>query len=374
MMRLLLIVSLASMMFSIGLFGEESGKVPIIYSTDLFHPYDDPDDHFDLATLFALPEFDIRAIVLDLGHLQRKAPGDLPVKQLFQITGRTAPLLIGLQHPLRYPEDKALDEFNPETPSAILRLLKESKSKVMLVATGSMRDFAAAYNRDPDLFRAKVGRLYIVDGNSGGSELQWNPRLDPQAYLRLMQSDLPIYWAPGFGGPETLADLAAGKLGTREYQAYWKFRHGDLMESLPRPLQNYFLYALGRKEPSREDPVEYLKRADLEEPLRSQQWSQTRHMWSTVALYDAAGRSIYRKGDSWVALRGLQPGYERANLYEFARASVLLDRDLRATLKVPGNKGTFRVLRVNDLANYQAAMLGSLRGLLAETPIRQATR
>ena len=29
--------------------------VPVIYCTDLFHPHDDPDDHFDLATLFALP-------------------------------------------------------------------------------------------------------------------------------------------------------------------------------------------------------------------------------------------------------------------------------------------------------------------------------
>jgi hypothetical protein len=40
-------------------------RVPIIYSSDLYHPPQDPDDTYDLATLFALGEFDIRAIVLD---------------------------------------------------------------------------------------------------------------------------------------------------------------------------------------------------------------------------------------------------------------------------------------------------------------------
>ena len=39
-------------------------QIPIVHYTDLFHPPDDPDDHVDLATLFALPEFDIRATEL----------------------------------------------------------------------------------------------------------------------------------------------------------------------------------------------------------------------------------------------------------------------------------------------------------------------
>ena len=38
-------------------------KIPIIHSTDLFHPHDDPDDHFDLACLFALKEFNVKGIV-----------------------------------------------------------------------------------------------------------------------------------------------------------------------------------------------------------------------------------------------------------------------------------------------------------------------
>ena len=47
-----------------------SQRIAIIYASDLFHPHDDPDDHFDLATLFAIPDVDVRAIVLDIGDNQ----------------------------------------------------------------------------------------------------------------------------------------------------------------------------------------------------------------------------------------------------------------------------------------------------------------
>ncbi|MBE3069636.1 MAG: hypothetical protein IMZ66_05305, partial [Planctomycetes bacterium] len=46
--------------------GGEAPRVPLIYSTDLYHPHVDLDDHFDLAQVFAMPEFDVKAIVLDV--------------------------------------------------------------------------------------------------------------------------------------------------------------------------------------------------------------------------------------------------------------------------------------------------------------------
>jgi inosine-uridine nucleoside N-ribohydrolase len=174
-----------------------AASLPVIYCTDLFHPPDDPDDHFDLATLFALPELDIRAIILDLGQQQRKESGETPVRQLMAIFDRKPKVVVpGLANPLRYPGDKALDQFQPGTPDVILRVLRESSLPVTIITTGSLRDVAAAFNRDEALFRSKVARLYVNDGNAAGGTLHWNPRLDPQAYLRLMRSDLPIFWPP----------------------------------------------------------------------------------------------------------------------------------------------------------------------------------
>ena len=75
----------------------EAGRaVPVIYCTDLFHPHDDPDDHFDLATLYAMPELDIKGMVLDQGRKQLERPGRIPVSQLNRITGRNVPAVIGL--------------------------------------------------------------------------------------------------------------------------------------------------------------------------------------------------------------------------------------------------------------------------------------
>lgn len=35
-----------------------TAKIPFIHTTDLYSPPQDPDDHVDLATVFALPELD----------------------------------------------------------------------------------------------------------------------------------------------------------------------------------------------------------------------------------------------------------------------------------------------------------------------------
>jgi hypothetical protein len=60
---------------AMGWVGEGGGSVPVIYCMDLFHPHGDPDDHFDLATLYAMPELDIKGVVLDQGRKQLEQPG-----------------------------------------------------------------------------------------------------------------------------------------------------------------------------------------------------------------------------------------------------------------------------------------------------------
>jgi hypothetical protein len=345
-------------------------KVPLIYSTDLFHPPDDPDDDVDLATLFAIPELDVRALVLDLGQQQRAKPGSIPVQQMMALTGKKVPFATGLAHPLSYPEDKGLSQFKffQGGVELILGALREAEEKVMVIATGSARDVMAAFNRDEALFRSKVARIYFNDGNSGGGELQWNPGLDPQAYLRLMTADLPVYWCPAFGGSATLDVLAAEKLSTLQHQVYWKFRQSEIYGALPTPLQNFFLYALGNKYPTVDDPIAYLQR-EPETELRDRIWAETRNMWSTVSLYHAAGRELYRQGDEWAALAAPAAGYTRSPIYEFVPATVTIDRDLRTTLKLDRVTGQFRVFYLLDLVNYERAMLTSLRKLLVEMPL-----
>jgi len=277
---------------------EAATKIPVLYSTDLHHPHMDPDDHFDLATLFSLPELDVRGIVLDCGSHQLKAPGSIPVKQMLHLTGRQYPYAIGLGHALRSPDDDGSeqpDEFQRGV-RLILDVLRESPEPVTVFTTGSLRDVAAAFNRQPELLRRKIGRLYVNIGNPavGADSRQWeyNVKLDRSAYCCIMRSGLPIYWCPCFDG----GIWQRGRQGT-----YWKFVHARVLESAPRQLQNWFLYALTK--PSGVDPVDYLtKQQDLDARVRV--WKMPRNMWCTAPFLHAVGRQVYlRRNGDYVALQ-----------------------------------------------------------------------
>lgn len=156
-------------------------RVPVIYCTDLFHPHDDPDDHFDLAVIYALDELDIKGIVLDQGDKQDLRPGRIPVEQMNLLTGRSVPWEVGLSIPLKTPEDQALDQpaVYQDGAGMILDLLAESEEPLAIITVGSLRDVAVAFNRDPELFRKRVSKLVIFIGEASAGTLEWNVGLDP---------------------------------------------------------------------------------------------------------------------------------------------------------------------------------------------------
>ena len=256
-------------------YAEEGGKVPIIYSSDLYHPHNDPDDHFDLMTLFGMAEFDIRAIIIDTGKEGKARPGVVAVRQMMHIAGRDVPLAVGLDENLATRGDTC--EGQPEKVQGgvelILKVLREAERPVTIFVTGSLRDVAAAFNRDGELFRKKVSRMYVNAGHSSGKH-EWNVNLDVHAYVRILRSDLPVYWVPCFGD--------------NAYASYWKFKQGDVLDAAPRAVQNFFVYALTKADPKKQDPIAALE-ADPDPAVTKKLWALDRNMWCTGAFLDAAG-------------------------------------------------------------------------------------
>jgi len=132
----------------------ETQRIFMIYSSDLFQPPDDPDEHYDIAMLFSLNEIEIKAMIFDLASSkhQPEEVGKTALEQLSKITGKaTPPWKIGLRHPLRSPDDKALEQ--PEEfqggVELILSTLEQSEEQVVMFLVGSCRDFVVAYNRNP---------------------------------------------------------------------------------------------------------------------------------------------------------------------------------------------------------------------------------
>src|ERR1700722_12672206 len=89
-------------------------------------------------------------------------------------------------------------------------------------------------------------------------------------------------------------------------------------------------------------------------------------MWSTAAIYDAAGCDLYRKKDSWVASPDSVPGFEKVRVYEFVPARVSLDRNLRATLDFAKPAQDFKIFHLPETTIYEPAMESSLRRLLSQ--------
>jgi hypothetical protein len=306
-----------------------AARVPILYSSDLYHPHEDPDDHFDLATLFCLPELDLQGILLDnahRSHSQKTSPGEIPVKQMLRLTGRKVPYAIGLATRLSSPNDPGLAQPAEEQAAVAMMLdvLRRSPEKVVLMTTGSVRDVAAALNREPELLRAKVKCLYMAIGDPHcDEEYEYNVQLDPQAYVRVLQSGLPICWCPCFDG---------GLWKRGEYTTYWKFTQRDVLETAPVGLQNWFIFALTK--PQGVDPIAFLT-APQEPAQRAAVWAMPRNMWTTIALLHAAGREIYQRRDGQFVARTPQQAADEG----LADGRIDLVRFEPVALRVVANEG-----------------------------------
>ncbi len=311
--------------------------LPLIHCTDLFHPHGDPDDHFDLATLYGIPGLDLKAIILDQGRLQVKQPGTIPVSQLNHITGRKVPAAIGLAEKLRSPTDAGLDqpaEFQKGV-DLILSTLRQSPVPVAITAVGSMRDVTAAFNREPDLFRRKVDKLLIFIGEASDPKFtEWNVSLDPQAYVGLMRSGLPLYWVPCFDG---------GLWQNRGHASFWQAKHADLLRDSRPALLQYFIYAL---EKETADPIAFLS-TPIDPQRKERLLAGTRNLWCAAVF-------------------GFLVAPEKTGaMFGFSEVELRAGDDVVIHYcHAPGSK-PIRRFEVRDLATYPSQMTAATAAVLA---------
>ena len=131
-----------------------SGKVPLIDVTDLYHTPQDPGDNFDIVTAYAMPELDLKAVVLDVTEALRtdrrllteaqiregrgRDAWFVPVLQLNAIFDRDVPCATTPYLAMTSVEDKLLDapRFQQAGIELILKTLRESPTPVHIVSFG----------------------------------------------------------------------------------------------------------------------------------------------------------------------------------------------------------------------------------------------
>lgn len=342
-----------------------AGKpVSLIVATDLFRPHDDPDDHWDLATAYALAfqgMVDLRAILIDFPRPNSgKDPDISAVSQLNYVTGLSVPVIVGSPYPYSPGGSLDKDQGTLRRFRALLQILEESQEPVVISIAGSCRDIATAARISPKLFAEKCAAVYLNAGASrpGVSEkvqLEWNVTLDMQAYQAMFELPCPVYWMPCF------EDVR--RFETAEFATYFRFQQGLILNQLRPSMRKFFAYVFettpdGQKPAS--DWLRYLL-ADENQTLLSTIAEHYRNMWCTGGFIHAAGYSVTPEGEL------VSRQSNRPKVFEFLPIEIRKCQQGMVEWQPRENKQRF-IFHVTDRDRYPTAMTKALLAVLSRLP------
>lgn len=338
----------------------ENSTVPVIHSTDLYHTHGDPDDHWDLASIFSLAfseEIDLKGILIDFPPKHRLGDHDvMGVAQLNYISGLAVPTLIGTPHTMTHRNDiqTRITKFEHQGVRWVIETLKNATAPIVINIVGAATDIAIAAKREPNLFNEKCRSIYLNAGsayNGRDNKLEFNVRLNPSAFAAIFDVNCPVYWLPCWNETEI------HEVG--EYGSYYRFIQEDILPDLPKRLQNYFLFMLGQKKSHKW--LTYLNE-DVEIAQLDSFNKMNRNMWCTAGFLDAAGKKVTANGEI-VPLQST-----KKSVFSFIPVEIECKDDgiTHWNLNNP-SKNRF-IFHVEDLENYQIAMSIALKNLLLGLP------
>lgn len=341
---------------------------PTVHVTDLFRPHNDPDDHWDLATQFALSwegRIDLRGILIDHPKPEwAKAPDVEAVAQLNHLTSRAVPVVTGAH--LNLPNEPLEDTAKAGALAgvrAFLEWLRQSPQPVVVHVVGSCRDVALALRLEPDLFARKCAAIYLNAGSGTpdpekARRLEYNVGLDPANYAAVFQAPCPVYWLPCF---EFLSADPKQMWRVAEYGSFFRFRQSEILPQLSARLQAYFfaMYAGGKTG----NGLWLQQLAALPAPdMAAAEGARDRNMWCTAGFLHAAGLTVTPSGE-------IRPRAEEAGaVFRFEPVRVTCSpAGVTTWHSDPQSKNRF-LLRVTDVEHYATAMTAALRSLLTKLP------
>jgi len=344
---------------------QKSGKIPLIHITDLYHPPQDPDDQIDLATILALDEYDVKGVIFDItqkfldaapdGWDIPRDPGFVPVAQISWMTGKA---IAGAMGPVAMMTDKidaGLDRPKREQAGIdfLMRMLEQSNTRVVITLTGSARVLAMAWNRNPDLLRSKIGAVVLNAGYTGGTKVEWNVMLDPFAYIRLFESDLPVHWYP------CATDQSAFN-PDHERGVYWKTTHAQLFDGISPELRAWFSHTFSGN--SRGDIIRALS-----ESGSGAVWDTIlqgdRNMWATASLIVTAGRVLANTPDGWRFIPSADAGSLEVWPMRLDTINARIEKETHVIWE-ESESGPFKLFGRKPGAEFGVAMTEALNALL----------
>jgi len=346
---------------------QKNRRRPVLHATDLFRPHMDPDDHWDLACVYALAyrgDIDLKGILTDHPPQSSKDrnPDIAAVAQMNLIVGLTAPVAVGSSMPLKSRDDVQTyaSPIDHHGVKMVLSILEKSSDPVVINILGSCRDIAIAGKKAPDLFASKCAAIYLNAGTgsptmNSESKLEYNVTLDKNAFAAIFDLPCPVYWMPCFEEMENRRERPI-----REYGTHYRFHQSDILPHLSDNVRRYFAYMFGRY--TDHNWLKYLKEP-VDEILVSRFASKDRHMWCTGGFLHAAGYAVSADGE----ILSLDKGSD-SQVFTFEKVRVKCD-DNGITKWHPDDASKNRfIFHVTDSENYPSAMTKAMKSLLTALP------
>lgn len=360
-------------------------KIPIINITDLYHPYQDPGDNFDLIMGYALPELDLKAIILDITDAFRKPVADhptlwkdprgpreagfIPILQLNYIFDRNIPFALGPLNQMQSENDKMLDlpGFQQEGINLFLKTLRENKEPVEVLSFGSARILAVAYNREPELLRKKIRLIHLSAGTASpdfklGSDAganaipggEWNVALDVHAFNRLLKSDLQIAIYP------CATENGAFALGRNN--SYWQLPKLEFIKQMHPRLRRYLDYSF-----SKSKRIDFLRAMEVDDSSSTiaTSYPSPHHVWETALWLNVSQRLLIQRknGDYAVIPKSKCTKEDRIIPDELKECSITLRQDGRFTYSFINGGTNFTMYDRGNFMENERAMREALPAL-----------
>lgn len=336
--------------------------VRLLHQTDLFRPYIDPDDHWDLACVYALAasgQLELGGVLVDFppDHYPGRSPDVTGVAQLSYLTGLPTHMAVGSSMP--YTHDRAslnaLSRRDRAGAEFILKYLRDSYGPAYISIVGSCRDLAVAAKLDPDLFHDKCTGIYLNAG-TGHPDVakqrgtEYNVELNAAAYAATFDIPCPIYWMPCF---ETMRDSTDRKV--ERFGTFYHFKQSDVLPKLSPALQSYFTYSLEARTDAR-----YLQ------PLLAPQSDASswftihadRLMWSTAGFFHMLSQSVDKVG------KIIAGSNEDDAIFGFLPVDIKCDPNGVTTWTNAGADSNRFLFEVKNPDSYASAMTAAMATLL----------
>lgn len=332
----------------------------LIHITDLYHPHADPDDHYDLAQVYALSalgDIDIQQIIIDYTRDERWGdPALCSVYQLNCLAQKNAHVTLGADASIyRGKKDLWSDAPSADAYAAdkILEIMSHSSEKVYISIVGGCLDTAMAIERGRDIFSEKCAGIFL---NAGSCEdtlehQEYNVTLGRVEYKTVLEAPCPVYWCPCMHSQHPQKNLW-GKNAT-----YYKIeRQKDVFNKISDGLKNYFLYMLSKSDDKRF--VRFLE-ADNGNSLIREFGELHREMWSTACIFEIAGKTVTTDGELVNKHNCTNP------LYSYLPISIQCSQEGETVWNFDESSSDRFIFNINDEEKYGAMMTKAIGDLYA---------